>query len=375
MIVRIRHPSARISTLALALGLTVTVALAIALPTARADAAQAPVGLGTAASFVVLGHTTVTNTGPSVIGGDLGVSPGTAVTGFPPGTVINGTQHVTDAVAAQAQLDVTTAYNDAAGRLPVTSVPADLTGETLAPGVYGGPTLGLTGTVTLDAQNDPDAVFVFKAGSTLITASSSVVALTGGATACNVYWQVGSSATLGTDSVFVGSVMALASVTANTRATIAGRLLARTGAVTLDDNTITRPSCTNTTGSPTSGSNATGTNTAGTSTTGANSTGTNTAGTNTTSVTGSAPVVLARSVPATRRASTSSSTRITTTSPALTTTTGATTTPGTPSTTTRTSLTGSNLVPVIAAGLVALVFGALMLMSARRRTATAAHRR
>jgi hypothetical protein len=372
MIIRLKYPSAKIP--AIALGLAGTIALAIGLPAGPAGAAQAPIGLGTAASFVVLGHTTVTNTGPSIIGGDLGVSPGTAVTGFPPGIVVNGTQHVTDAVAAQAQLDVTTAYNDAAGRLPVTSVSADLTGQTLAPGVYGGPTLALTGTVTLDAQNDPDAVFVFKAGSTLITGSSSVVALTGGATACNVFWQIGSSATLGTNSVFVGSVMALASVTANTGATIAGRLLARTGAVTLDDNTITRPSCTSSTGSPTSGSNATGTNTAGTNTTGANTTGTNSTGRNTTGLTGSVPVVLDRSVPATRRGTTSSSRTITTTTPALTTTTGGTTTPGTPSTTTTTALTGSNLIPMVAAGLLALALGTFVLLSARR-TAAARHRR
>jgi hypothetical protein len=191
----------------------------------------------------VLGGSTVTNTGPSVISGDLGVSPGTSVTGFPPGTVNNGTIHAADGVAAQAQSDATTAYNNAAGQTPFTSVTADLSGQTLVPGVYRSPTLGLTGTVTLNGQGDPNAVFIFQAGSTLITGSSSVVALIGNASACNVFWQVGSSATLGTDSTFVGTVVALTSVTATTRAAISGRLVARNGAVTLDSNTVTRPVC------------------------------------------------------------------------------------------------------------------------------------
>jgi LPXTG-motif cell wall-anchored protein len=209
----------------------------------RAAAAQAPVGLGTAASFAVLAGTTVTNTGPSVISGDVGLSPGTAVVGFPPGIVNNGTIHATDAAAAQAQADVTTAYNDAAGRSSTATVTADLGGQTLVAGVYTGPTLGLTGTVTLDAQGDPNAVFIFQAASTLITASSSVVALTNGADACNVFWQVGSSATLGTNSAFVGTVLALTSIAATTGATINGRLLARNAEVTLDSNTITNSAC------------------------------------------------------------------------------------------------------------------------------------
>ncbi len=166
--------------------------------TPAAWAAQPPVGLGTTTSFAVLAGTTVTNTGPSVISGNLGVSPGTAVTGFPPGKVINGTQHKADAVALQAQSDLTTAYTDAAGRTPATVVSKDLGGQTLAPGVYkAASAMGLTGTVTLDGHSDPNAVFIFQAGSTLITASSSTVKLIGGAQACNVFWQVGSSATLG----------------------------------------------------------------------------------------------------------------------------------------------------------------------------------
>ena len=208
-----------------------------------ASAAQAPVNLGTAASFAVLAGSTVTNTGPSTINGNLGVDPGSAVTGFPPGTV-NGTQHDADAVALQAQSDLTTAYNDAASRTPAASVPADLSGETLVPGVYNNASaLGLTGTVTLNAEGNPDAVFIFQAGTTLTTLSGTHVALTGGAQACNVFWQVGSSATLGTNSTFVGNILALQSITVATGATIYGRALARNGAVTLDDNTITAANC------------------------------------------------------------------------------------------------------------------------------------
>ncbi|MGD9962052.1 ice-binding family protein [Nocardioides sp.] len=235
-----------------------------------AFAAQATVGLGTATSFAVLAGTTVTNVGPSVISGDLGVSPGSAVTGFPPGSVINGTMHVSDAVALQAQNDVTTAYNDAAGRTPVVDKTSqDLGGQTLVSGVYqAANAMALTGTVTLDAQGDPNAVFIFQAGSTLITASSSTVALIGGAQACNVFWKVGSSATLGTSTTFVGSILALTSATLQTGASVQGRVLARNGQVSLDTNTITRPGCNvvpTSTASPSSGptSGTTATATAG----------------------------------------------------------------------------------------------------------------
>jgi hypothetical protein len=213
-------------------------------PVASAASVQAPVGLGTATSFAVLAGAAVTNTGPSVISGDLGVSPGTAVTGFPPGVVTNGTVHSADAVAAQAQADLTTAYNDAAGRTPRDAVPPDLGGLTLLPGVYNrATTMGLTGTVTLNAQGNPNAVFIFQAGSSLITASNSTVALMNGASPCNVYWQVGSSATLGTNTTFIGSILALTSATVQTGTTVNGRVLARNGQVSLDTNTITRPNC------------------------------------------------------------------------------------------------------------------------------------
>ena len=210
-----------------------------------AGAQAAVVSLGSAERFAVLAGSTVTNTGPSVISGDLGVSPGTAVTGFPPGTVTAGTIHGADAVAAQAQSDLVSAYNDAAARSATAAISADLAGSTLTPGVYTSPSsLGLSGTLTLDGGGDPNAVFVFQARSTLTTGPGSRVVLTGAAQACNVFWQVGSSATIGTSSTFAGTVLALTSITLTTGATLTGRALARNGAVTLDTNTITSPACT-----------------------------------------------------------------------------------------------------------------------------------
>jgi len=260
-----------------------------------ASAAQPPVGLGTAAPFAVLGGSTVTNTGASVISGDVGVYPGSAIVGFPPGLVNNGTIHAADAVALQAQSDVTTAYNDAAGRTPVVTESSDLGGQTLAPGVYQeASAMGLTGTVTLNAAGDPSAVFIFQAGSTLITGSSSSVSLTGGAEACNVFWQVGSSATLGTTTSFVGTILALTSATLDTGATLQGRVFARNGAVTLDDNVITQPGCATTTSSTTtSAPGGAATTTGGTGSTGsvagtaASATGTGAAATGTSTGTSS----------------------------------------------------------------------------------------
>lgn len=219
-----------------------------------AHAAESPVGLGTAEPFAVLAGSAVSNTGASVLTGDLGVSPGTAVTGFPPG-LVGGTQHVNDAVALQAQSDLVTAYDDAAGRSTTRDVTGeDLGGQTLVSGVYShGSGMALTGTVTLDAQGDPNAVFIFQAASTLITAPNSTVALINGASPCNVFWQVGSSATLDTNTTFVGTVMALTSATLNTGADVEGRILARNGAVTLDTNLITAPDCSTT--SPTTSPN------------------------------------------------------------------------------------------------------------------------
>jgi hypothetical protein len=208
-------------------------------------AVEAPVALGSTTGYAVLGGSTVTNTGSSVVNGDLGLSPGTSVTGFPPGSV-NGVQHVADSAAAQAKSDLATAYNDAASRVPTANLtsPGDVGGTTVAPGVYkAASSLNITGTVTLDAQGDPNAVFIFQTGSTLITAPGSSVDLANGAQACNVFWQVGSSATVDTNSAFKGSILALTSITVKTNAVIEGRTLAQNGAVTLDTDTVTTATC------------------------------------------------------------------------------------------------------------------------------------
>lgn len=204
--------------------------------------ATATVGLGSAASFSVLGGSTVTNTGPTTMFGGLGLSPGSSVTGAPH---VLGATHVDDAVAIGAKSDLTTAYNDAASRPSNGSAGTDLAGQTFLPGVRNASSSLLlsSGSVTLNAQGDPNAVFIFQIGSTLITGSNTTVSLINGAQACNVFWQVGSSATLGTGTRFVGTVMASATITANTAATIHGRLLASTGAVNLDTNTITTSNC------------------------------------------------------------------------------------------------------------------------------------
>ncbi|PWR04869.1 hypothetical protein DKT68_29915 [Micromonospora acroterricola] len=215
-----------------------------------ASAQPAPVNLGTAANFSVLAGSTVTNTGDSFLAQSLGVHPGNTATGFPPGTVA-GEIHLADGVALQAKNDLTTAYNNAAGRTPFTSLPAELGGSTLTPGVYRLGAAQLTGTLTLNSQNDPAAVFIFQIESTLITASNSSVVFINGASPCNVYWQVGSSATIGTGTRFMGNILAQTSITMNTGATLQGRALAQTGAVTLDNNTINAPVCLQPTGTPT----------------------------------------------------------------------------------------------------------------------------
>jgi Ice-binding-like len=207
-----------------------------------AVAAPATVGLGTAGSFSVLAGSTVTNTGPTTMFGDLGLSPGSSVTGAPH---VLGATHVDDAVAIEAKNALTTAYNDAKGRPSEGSAGTELAGQTFTTGVYSASSSLLlsSGAVTLDAQGDPNAVFIFRIGSTLTTGSNTTVSLINGAQACNVFWQVGSSATLGTGTHFVGTIMANASITANTAATIHGRLLAREAAVTLEANTITNSTC------------------------------------------------------------------------------------------------------------------------------------
>jgi hypothetical protein len=207
-------------------------------------AATAP-SLGTAASFAVLGGSTVTNTGATVVNGNLGVAPGSAVTGFPPGVVTGGTIHRGDAVARQAQSDVSAAYTALASQ-PCNSnlTGQDLGGMTLTAGVYCFSTSAqLTGQLTLDGQGDPNAVFIFQIGSTLTTASAASVLLINGASSCNVFWQVGSSATLGTGTAFAGSILALTSNTLTTAASVNGRVLAQNGAVTMDTNRVSSSAC------------------------------------------------------------------------------------------------------------------------------------
>jgi hypothetical protein len=199
--------------------------------------------LGTAATYGILAGSTVTCVTGGTIDADVGVSPGSALTGFPPCT-ITGATHLADAVAATAQGDLTTAY-DALVALPCGTVvtPADLGGRTLPPGVYcAASSLAVTGTVTLDGQGDADARFVFQMGSTLTTGTIANIALINGAQAQNVWWQVGSSATLGTGTTFRGNILALQTITLNDNTTMLGRALARNGAVSLGtNNTITLP--------------------------------------------------------------------------------------------------------------------------------------
>jgi hypothetical protein len=216
----------------------------------KAEAGQAPVFLGSAAKFGVLAGSTVTSTGGSTVNGDLGVWSGSAVTGFAgivpggPGTV-NGTIHAGDSVAQIAQGDLTTAFNDAAGRTlaPVSMPNADLGGLTLAPGLYKSTgTMALTGNVTLDGQGDPNAVFIFQITSSLNAAPGSQVILINGARAANVFWQVGTSATFATTVSFRGTIMADQSISFGTGSTLEGRALARIAGISFQSNTVTVPS-------------------------------------------------------------------------------------------------------------------------------------
>jgi len=230
-----------------ATGATVLVAAlaAVMLVTLVGGAAAAAQGvpLGTASKFAVLAGAGITNTGPTTVTGDLGTYPTTTMTGTGSLTV-NGTNHAGDAVTQQAKTDLVTAYNTAAGKGPPSPITADLGGQNLSPGVYNSASsIGLTGMLTLNAHGKQDATFVFQAGSALTTASGSSVKLVNGARACNVYWQVGSSATLGTGSTFRGSILALESITVTTGTTVHGRVLARNGSVTLDTDTIHRSTC------------------------------------------------------------------------------------------------------------------------------------
>lgn len=234
----------------------VLMGLALAIAVIDAQAISIPVNLGAAADFAVLAGSGITVTGPTTITGDIGTSPTPSITGI--GNVtLNGVNHGDDAVTAQAKIDLNTAYNDIAGRTYDVTYGGgfDFVGLTLAPGVYNGSSsLFLSGTLTLDAQGDPDAMWIFQAGSSLITASDSTVALIGGAQACHVYWQVGSSATLGTGTEFVGNILALTSITLNSAANVYGRVLAQNGAVTLDNNIVTESICNTSSAVPDAGS-------------------------------------------------------------------------------------------------------------------------
>jgi hypothetical protein len=204
------------------------------------------VNLGTAADFAIVAGAGITASGAihsTTITGDLGSFPTPLITGSE-NIFLTGVNHGGDAVAQQAKIDLGLAYSDAAGRIPsvIFSPIYDLGGLVLGAGVYNDPSsLSITGNLTLDAAGDPDAVWIFQAGSTLTTGSGSSVSLIGGAKASNVFWQVGSSATLGTGSQFAGSILAYESISMNTGAEIVGRALAQNGAVTLDDNTIVIP--------------------------------------------------------------------------------------------------------------------------------------
>jgi type VI secretion system secreted protein VgrG len=196
-------------------------------------------GLGAAGSFGVVASSTVTNTGPTIVNGDLGVSPGNTATGFPPG-IVTGTIHLANANSLAAQGAVTTAYNQLAGQpCDVNLTGTDLGGLTLTPGAYCfSSSAQLTGTLTLNGLGNAGSVWVFQIGSTLTTASGSRVVFINGGQACGTFWQVGSSATLGTNTAFAGNIFALASDTLNTGATNSGAVFARTGAVTLDSNIV-----------------------------------------------------------------------------------------------------------------------------------------
>jgi ice-binding like protein len=211
------------------------------LSAANAYPAAINVDLGTADAFAILAGSAVTNTGATLVHGNLGVSPGSSVTGFPPGMLTAGAMHVADAAAMQAQNDLTTAYNFAAGEVCNSSLTGqDLGGLTLTPGVYCfSSSAQLTGILTLNALGNPNAVFLFQIASTLTTASSSAVVFTNAGQGDSLFWQVGSSATLGTTTAFAGNILALTSISLNTGANIqCGRALARNGAVTMDTNDV-----------------------------------------------------------------------------------------------------------------------------------------
>ncbi len=230
--------------------------LAIFFYPASTSAATPVLTPGSTTSFAVLGATTITNTGPTVItgtaGGNIGLAPGSSFTGSTTVTT-SGVQHIADTTATTAQTDLVTAYNAVAAPTPTVLASPELASHVITPGTYstGAGSFENSGALTLDAQGVANAVFIFQASTTLITSAGSTMTLTNGAQACNVYWNVGSSATLGANSTFVGHIYALTTITANTGANVQGQLLARTGAVNLNANTITNSACSTATPTPT----------------------------------------------------------------------------------------------------------------------------
>ncbi len=234
-----KRPLARATLVAIAAGALFAVGGAAA-------ALALPVPVGNASNFAVLAGSTVTNTNTSTVTGDIGLHPGTSLTGYGPGAdsiVQTGVVNLTSSVALGAKNSLTTAYNNAAAQATEFVIGTDLASQNLVPGVYSSnaQTFTNSGSLTLDAGGDASAIFIFTMDSTLITSSGSTVTLLNGASACNVFWRVGESATLGSGSQLVGTVMADQSITMDSAATISGRLWARIGAVTLDNNVITNP--------------------------------------------------------------------------------------------------------------------------------------
>ena len=207
-------------------------------------ASATTINQGTTKDFAILSGSTITNTGSTTVRGNIGLYPGTSFVNQE-GVTVSGTVHLNNQVASAAKDDLLTAYNQLDGLLPVTRIESQLGGQTLLPGIYDSAdgTFQITGTLILDGNGDPDAVFVFKTDSTLITEASSNVTVINSAQNCNVFWKVGTSATLGTNSYFVGNIYALTSITVTTEAEVDGKLLAMNGAVTLDTNTITNAVC------------------------------------------------------------------------------------------------------------------------------------
>ena len=205
--------------------------------------AKTSVVLGSTATLAVLAGASITSTGATTVTGDMGLSPGSSIGGFPPG-ILNGTQHINNAASDQAKLDLTTAYNDLAGRTStdIVTLSGNIGGLTLTPGLYKSTSsLAISsGDLTFDAKGNADAIFIIQIATTLTTTSGRKVILSGGALASNIFWQVGSSATFGTTSVFKGTVLAMQSITLNTGASVDGKVLARTGSITMAANTIVK---------------------------------------------------------------------------------------------------------------------------------------